>query len=89
MFCTVSLVVAIVLLFRLQRAIQQRAEASQTLSIRDIQPEQIIKLASTLDRLSETDVEDLPTSQGRPPEIGSSSVSGRADWVEDMVVVRV
>jgi hypothetical protein len=70
-----SLVVAIVLLFRLLRAVQQRAEASQTLSIRDIQPEQLAKLASTLARLSETDVEDLLASRGRLPETGLSNGS--------------
>jgi len=71
----VSLVVVIVLLFRLHRAVQRRAEVSQTLSVRDIQPEQLIELASTLDRLSETDVEVLLASRGRPLETGLSTGS--------------
>jgi hypothetical protein len=50
-------------------------EALQTLLLRGIQPEQVIKLASTLDRLSETDVEDLLASRGRPPETGSPAGS--------------
>src|SRR5271165_2655515 len=58
LFGCASLVVVIILLFRLHRAVQQRAAASQTPLARDIQPEQLRELASTLDRLSETDVED-------------------------------
>ena len=72
LLASVSLVVVIILLVRLRRAVQQRAEESRILSVRDIQPEQLIKLASTLDRLSETDVEDLLASRGRLPETGSS-----------------
>jgi hypothetical protein len=58
---SVSLVVVIILLFRLRRAVQQQAEGSRTLSVRGIQPEPLIKLASILAHLSETGVADLPT----------------------------
>jgi hypothetical protein len=75
LLASVSLVVVIILLVRLRRAVQQRAEGSRTLSVRDIQPEQLIELASTLDRLSETDVEDLLASRGRLPETESSNGS--------------
>jgi len=47
----------------LSKSGRQRAEAPQTLLLRGIQPEQLIALASTLDRLSETDVEDLLASR--------------------------
>jgi hypothetical protein len=79
---SVSLVVAIVLLFRLHRAVQQRAEASLTRSIRDTQPEQLTKLASILDRLSETDVEDLLASRGRLPEMDAFSIKPRKERAE-------
>jgi hypothetical protein len=71
----VALVITIILLLRHHRAQQQQVEALQTLLLRGIQPEQVIKLASTLERLSETDVEDLLASRGRPPETGSSTGS--------------
>jgi len=71
----VALVIAIILLIRHHRAQQRQVEALQTLLLRGIQPEQLIKLASTLDRLSETDVEDLLASRGRPPGTGSSTGS--------------
>jgi hypothetical protein len=70
-----ALVVAIILLVRHQREARQQVEALQILVTRGIQPEQLIKLASTLDRLSETDVEDLLASRDRPRETGSSSGS--------------
>jgi len=76
-FGSVSVVVVIILLFRLHRAVQQRAEASPTLLPRDIQLEQLRELASILDRLSETDVEDLLASRGRLLETGSSIGSSR------------
>jgi len=65
-----ALVVAIFLLVRHDREARRRAEALQILVTRGIQPEQLIKLASTLDRLSETDVEDLLASRDRPRETG-------------------
>jgi hypothetical protein len=71
----IALVWVIVLLIRSHRIQRQQVEALQTLLLRGIQPEQIIRLASTLDRLSETDVEDLLASRGRPAETGSSSGS--------------
>ena len=71
----VALVIAIIMLIRHHRAQQRQVKALQTLLLRGIQPEQLIKLASTLDRLSETDVEDLLASRGRPPETGSSTGS--------------
>jgi hypothetical protein len=70
-----ALVVAIILLVRHHREERRQVEALQILVTRGIQPEQLIKLASTLDRLSETDVEDLLASRGRPRETGSSSES--------------
>jgi uncharacterized membrane protein affecting hemolysin expression len=68
----VMLVVVVILLLRHQRQQRQQVEALQTLLLRGIQPEQVIKLASALERLSETDVEDLLSSRGRPPETESS-----------------
>ena len=65
-----ALVVAIFLLVRHDREARRQAEALQILVTRGIQPEQLIKLASTLDRLSETDVEDLLASRDRPRETG-------------------
>jgi hypothetical protein len=71
----VALVVAIILLVRHHREERRQVEALQILVTRGIQPEQLIKLASTLDRLSETDVEDLLASRDRLRETGSSSGS--------------
>jgi len=71
----VALVTAIVLLVRRHRAARRQVEALQILVTRGIQPEQLIKLASTLDRLSESDVEDLLASRGRVGETGSSTES--------------
>jgi hypothetical protein len=68
----IALVWVIVLLIQSQRMQRQQVEALQTLLLRGIQPEQIIKLASTLARLSETDLEDLLAARGRPPESGGS-----------------
>jgi hypothetical protein len=65
-------VLVIILLIRSHRTQRQQVEALQTLLLHGIQPEQVIKFASTLARLSETDVEDLLASRGRPPETGSS-----------------
>jgi hypothetical protein len=69
----VALVVVIILLIRSHRVQRQQVEALQTLLLRGIQPEQVIRLASTLAHLSETDLEDLLASRGRPPETGSSA----------------
>jgi hypothetical protein len=71
----VALVVAIVLLIRHHRAQQRQVEALQTLLLRGIEPDELIKLKTTLERLSETDVEDLLASRGRPPETGSPTGS--------------
>jgi hypothetical protein len=49
-------VAVIILLVRHHRAAQRRAEELRSWLRRDIEPEQLIKLASTLDRLSESDV---------------------------------
>ena len=68
----VALVWVIVLLIRSHRMQRQQVDALQTLLLRGIQPEQLIKLASTLTRLSETDLEDLLAARGHPPEAGSS-----------------
>ena len=72
MQCSVALVLVIILLIRSHRTQRQQVEALQTLLLHGIQPEQVIKLASTLARLSETDVEDLLASRGHPPKTGSS-----------------
>jgi len=68
----VALVWVIVLLIRSHRMQRQQVDALQTLLLRGIQPEQLIKLASTLTRLSETDLEDLLAARGHPPAAGSS-----------------
>jgi hypothetical protein len=68
----IALVWVIVLLIRSHRMQRQQVDALQTLLLRGIQPEQLIKLASTLARLSETDLEDLLAARGSPPETGSS-----------------
>ena len=70
-----ALVVAIIVLVRHDRAQQRQLEALQILITRGIEPEQLVKLASTLDRLSESDVEDLLASRGRLPRTGSSAGS--------------
>jgi hypothetical protein len=71
----VALVTAIILLVRNHRTQDRQLEALQILVTRGIEPEQLVKLASTLDRLSESDVEDLLDSRGRPPKTGSSTGS--------------
>ena len=68
----VALLLIIILIMRSHRLQRQQVEALQTLLLRGIQPEQVVRLAATLARLSETDVEDLLASRGRPPEAGSS-----------------
>jgi hypothetical protein len=68
----VALVTAIIVLVRHDRAQQRQLEALQILITRGIEPEQLVKLASTPDRLSESDVEDLLASRGRPPKTESS-----------------
>jgi hypothetical protein len=40
---------------------------------RGIEPKQLVKLAATLDRLAEGEVEDPLAARGRPPETDSSS----------------
>jgi hypothetical protein len=72
--CAFSVAV-IILLVRHHGAAQRRAEELRSWLLRDIQPEQLIKLASTLDRLSESDVEDLLAFRDRLPETGSSNGS--------------
>jgi len=71
----VALVTAIIVLVRHDRAQQRQLEALQILITRGIEPEQLVKLASTLDHLTESDVEDLLDSRGRPPKAGSSTGS--------------
>jgi hypothetical protein len=68
----VALVTAIIVLVRHDRSQQRQLEALQILITRGIEPEQLVKLASTLNHLSESDVEDLLDSRGRPPKAGSS-----------------
>jgi hypothetical protein len=68
----IALVWVIILLIRSYRVQRQQVDALQTLLLRGIQPEQLIKLASTLVRLSETDLEDLLAGRGSSPETGSS-----------------
>src|SRR6516225_1260094 len=72
--CAFSVAV-IILLVRHLRAAQRRAEELQTRLLRDIQPERLIRLGSTLDHLSESDVEDLLAFRDRSPDTGSSSGS--------------
>jgi hypothetical protein len=75
-----ALLLAIILLIRNHCAERRQLEALQTFLRRGIQPEQLIKLASTLDRLSETDVEDLLASRGRPAATGSPTGSSLQSW---------
>ena len=71
----IALVVMLILLVRYHHVQRKQVEALQTLLLRGIQPEDLIKLKPTLDRLSETDLEDLLASRGGPPEGGSSTGS--------------
>ena len=63
-----ALVIATMPLVRSHRAQRQQVEALQTLLLRNIQPEELIKFKSTLERLSETELENLLASRGCPPE---------------------
>jgi hypothetical protein len=69
----VALVTALILLVRYHRTQQWQLEALQILVTPGIEPKQLVKLAATLDRLSEGDVADLLAARGRPPETESSS----------------
>src|SRR3974390_550889 len=69
-----ALLIATIPLVRSHRAQRQQVKALRTLLLRNIQPEELIKLKSTLERLSETEVENLLASRGRPPETGSSNM---------------
>jgi ribosomal protein L12E/L44/L45/RPP1/RPP2 len=71
----IALVTAIILLIRYHRVQMKQVQALQTLVLRGIQPEELVKLTSTLARLSETDLEELLAARGRPPETGSSTGS--------------
>jgi hypothetical protein len=71
----IALVAMLILLVRHHHAQRKQVEALQTLLLRGIPPQELIKLKSTLDRLSETDLEDLLASRGRPPQTESSSGS--------------
>ena len=63
-----ALLIATIPLVRSHRAQRQQVEALQTLLLRNIQPEELIKFKSTLERLSETELENLLASRGCPPE---------------------
>jgi ribosomal protein L12E/L44/L45/RPP1/RPP2 len=71
----IALVTAIILLIRYHRIQLKQVQVLQTLVLRGIQPEELVKLKSTLDRLSEADLEELLAARGRPPETGSSTGS--------------
>ena len=63
-----ALLIATIPLFRSHRAQRQQVEALQTLLLRGIQPEELTKFKSALERLSETEPENPLASRGRPPE---------------------
>jgi hypothetical protein len=63
-----ALLIATVPLFRSHRGQQQQVKALQTLLLHGIQPEELTKFKSALERLSETELENLLASRGRPPE---------------------
>jgi hypothetical protein len=63
LFQCVAIVALMVQLFRHNRETRRQLEALQTLVLRGMSPERLIKLASTLDRLSESDLDDLLREQ--------------------------
>lgn len=72
-----ALLIATIPLFRSHRAQRQQVEALQTLLLRGIQPDELIKFKSALERLSESELENLLASGGCfPPETGSSDMRG-------------
>jgi predicted ATP-grasp superfamily ATP-dependent carboligase len=69
-----ALLIATISLFRSHRAQREQVEALRTLLLRNIQPEELIKFKSALERLSETELENLLASRDCPPETGSSDM---------------
>jgi hypothetical protein len=63
-----ALLIATIPLFRSHCAQRQQVEALQALLLRGIQPEELTKFKSALERLSETEPENPLASRGRPPE---------------------
>jgi hypothetical protein len=63
-----ALLIATIPVFRFHRAQRQQVEALQTLSLRGIQPEELTKFQSALERLSEIELENLLAFRVRPPE---------------------
>ena len=58
-FQCVAIVALMVQLFRHNLETRRQSEALQTLVLRGMSPERLVKLASALDRLSESNLDDL------------------------------
>jgi hypothetical protein len=76
-----ALLIATIPLFRSHCAQRQQVEALHTFLLRNIQPEELIKFKSTLERLFETELKNLLASRSRPPETNTRACStSHVDW---------